>query len=129
VQQLKYWKSIPSVRTIMCNTSSKVLSENLFCLPCVCLLCNTWLIKQQQQQQQISGITQLCIHIGYIIISEKLQSYVILLGIAIYYSMRNIHYARYSYNLFSLFVTGMCTAMTGDKAIVFAVQIRNLQIS
>ena len=66
-------------------------------------------------------------HKGYIIISEKLQSYVILLGIAIFYSMRNNHYASYSYNLFSLFVTGMmCTAITGEKAIVFAVQIRNL---
>jgi hypothetical protein len=45
VQQLKYWESIPSVRTIMCNTSSKVLSENLFCLysvsVCFAILCKT----------------------------------------------------------------------------------------
>jgi hypothetical protein len=94
-------------------------------LPTLCLSALQYLVKQQQQQQ-IGGKTQLCMHKGYIVISEKLQSYVILLGIAIFYSMRNIHYASYSYNLFSLFVTGMCTAMTGEKAIVFAVQIRNL---
>ena len=56
-------------------------------------------------------------------ISEKLQSYVKLLCVAILCSLRNTAY----FNLFSQFITGMCTAMTGEKAhLVFVLQIRNL---
>ena len=56
-------------------------------------------------------------------ISEKLQSYVKLLCVAILCSLRNTAY----FNLFYQFVTGMCTAMTGEKAhLVFVLQIRNL---
>jgi hypothetical protein len=57
-------------------------------------------------------------------ISEKLQSYLKLLCVATLCSLRNTAY----FKLFSQFVTGMCTAMTGEKAPpVFALQIRNLQ--
>jgi hypothetical protein len=56
-------------------------------LPTLSLSALKYLVKQQQQ---IGGKTQLCMHKGYIIISEKLQSYVILFGIAILYSMLNM---------------------------------------
>jgi hypothetical protein len=59
VQQLKYWKSIPSLRTIICKTRCKVLSENLFCLT-LCLSAWQYLVKQQQK---IGGKTQLCMGI------------------------------------------------------------------
>ena len=56
-------------------------------------------------------------------ISEKLQSYVKLLCVAILCSLRNTAY----FNLFYQFVTGMCTAMTGEKAnLIFVLKIRNL---
>jgi hypothetical protein len=56
-------------------------------------------------------------------VSEKLQSYVKLLCVAILCSLRNTAY----FNLFYQFVTGMSTAMTGEKAhLVFVLQIRNL---
>jgi hypothetical protein len=69
VQQLRYWKSIPSVRTFVRNTGSKVLSEN-FIFPALCRAVLQYLV----QQQQIGGNTQSCMHEGYIIISEKLKS-------------------------------------------------------
>ena len=56
-------------------------------------------------------------------ISEKLQSYVKLLCVAIFCSLRNTAY----FNLFYQFVTGMCTTMTGEKAnLIFVLKIRNL---
>jgi hypothetical protein len=63
-------------------------------------------------------------HQGYIIISEKLQSYAKLLGRAILCSLRNMaclavysQILRKQYNIFSRqFVTGMCAAMTREKA-------------
>jgi hypothetical protein len=45
-------------------------------------------------------------------ISEKLQSYVKLLCVTILCSLRNKAY----FNLFSQYVTGIRTAMTGEKA-------------
>ena len=71
----------------------------------------------------IGGNTQLCMHEGYIIISEKLQCYAKLLGRATLCSLRNMaclavysQILRNQYNIFSQFVTGMCTAMTGEKS-------------
>ena len=45
-------------------------------------------------------------------ISVKLQSYLKLLCVTILCSLRNTAY----FNLFSQFVTGMCTAMTGESS-------------
>jgi hypothetical protein len=55
--------------------------------------------------------------------SEKLQSYVKLLRVAILCSLCNTAY----FSLFYQFVTGMCPAMAGEKAhLVFVLQISNL---
>jgi hypothetical protein len=56
-------------------------------------------------------------------ISEKLQSYVKLLCVAKLCSLCNTAY----FSLFYQFFTGMCTAMTGEKAhLFFVLQVRNL---